>query len=52
MTWCTNSIKNKLRVMPTIHFGVIKWKEKLPMVFTQGKGLKIDPLEFSTHSLG
>ncbi len=38
--------------MPTIHFGAIQWKEKLPMVFTQGKGLKIDPLEFSTHSLG
>ncbi len=38
--------------MPTIHFGAIKWKEKLTMVFTQGKGLKIDPFEFSTHSLG
>jgi hypothetical protein len=52
MTWSINSIKNKLRVMPTIHFGAVKWKEKLPMVFTQGMGLKIDPFEFSTRSLG
>jgi hypothetical protein len=38
--------------MPTIHFGARKRNEKLPMVFTQGKGLKIYPFEFSTHSLG
>jgi hypothetical protein len=29
-----------------------KRKEKLPLVFTEGKGLKIDPFEFSTRSLG
>jgi len=130
MTWFRNSIKKKLRVMPTIHFGAIKTcrdfsfvfsarspslnfavienftfineegplptacvtgctgpstfqtvqfsnsvtyplhiciifhilsvfvfmhrgkqKEKSPLVFTYGKGLKIDPFEFSTHSL-
>jgi hypothetical protein len=27
------------------------WKEKWPLVFTPGKGLKIDLFEFSTHSL-
>jgi len=29
-----------------------KRKEKWPLVFTPGKGLKIDHFEFSTHSLG
>jgi hypothetical protein len=29
-----------------------KWKEELPLVFIQGKGLKIDTFEFSTCSLG
>ncbi len=38
--------------MPTIHFDAINRKEKLPMVFTQGKGLKVNPFEFSTLSLG
>ncbi len=38
--------------MPTIHFGAMKRKEKLPIVVTQGKGLKIYPFEFSTRSLG
>jgi hypothetical protein len=52
MKWSRNSIKKKLRVIVTIHFGAIKQTEKLPMVFTQGKGLKLDPFKFSTHSLG
>jgi len=29
-----------------------KRREKWPLVFTPGKGLKIEPFEFSTHSLG
>jgi hypothetical protein len=30
----------------------LQWKEKLPMVFTQGKRQKLDNFEFSTCSLG
>jgi hypothetical protein len=41
---------NILSVFVFLYTG--KRKEKLPLVFTQGKGLKIDPFEFSTRSLG